>query len=282
MFGEVVFVSRMGTRNIGDNLCSPYLYFKERFPKSRQVEFHLGECERNRWYLKTVLSPILIRSRLLIVGGGGLLGLRLFADDLRFWSSAPLCAKVLWGPGHNAHNILTVDQQDPADYQYARMHRFKLIGIRDWGMGYNWVPCSSCMHPEFSLPHSAKGGLVAALHYETRSAEAFTRELIATGRQRVDVVFNDSNPELFIGKLRNATAVVTNSYHAAYWATLLGKRVAVVGGGSKVRMLKHQPVMSSVGDWVKRLDEAQIYPHALEECRDRNVDYCNQVAGTYQ
>ena len=245
MPAEVVFLNRMGTKNVGDNLCSPYSYFKHRFPRARQVEFHLGEWERRRLFLKVILCPILVRSRMLVIGGGGLLGLELFADDLRFWSSAPFCPKVLWGAGHNSHNVLAVDQANPSARDYARMKRFNKIGIRDWGVGYDWVPCASCMNSEFSQFISESAGIVAALHYETRFSETFIRELVRSTQEPVDVVFNDDSPERFIGKLRAAKAVVTNSYHGAYWATLLCKRVVVVGGGSKVRMLKHRPAFAT-------------------------------------
>ena len=281
MSAEVVFLSRMGTKNVGDNLCSPYLYFKHRFPKARQVEFHLGEWKRRRLFLKVILSPILVQSRMLVIGGGGLLGLELFADDLRFWSSAPFCPKVLWGPGHNSHNVLAIDTADLSAHDYVRMKRFDKIGIRDWVGGYDWVPCASCMNPGFSYSTSEDAGIVAALHYETRFSETFIRELIRTTQEPVDVVFNDDSPERVIGKLRSAKAVVTNSYHGAYWATLLGKRVAVVGGGSKVRMLKHRPIFATTDSWIQKLEEAERYPHALEECRDRNVEFCEEIVRSY-
>lgn len=281
MAAEIVFLSRMGTKNIGDNLCSPYLYFKQRFPNARPVEFHLGEWERYRWYLKVKLSPILLRSKMLIIGGGGLLGLDLFADDLRYWGSAPFCPKVLWGPGHNAHNALAVDQSPASSYQYKSMNKFDKIGIRDWDAGYDWVPCVSCMNAEFSLPTSESAGLVAALHYETRASESFTRDLLSATEEPVDVVYNDDTVEKFLGKIRTARAVVTNSYHAAFWATLFGKPVAVVGGGSKVRMLKHRPVLAETSNWVDKLAEAEVYPHALEECRGRNLEFCDEIVRSF-
>jgi len=276
---EIVFLSRIGTRNIGDDLCSPYHYFKQRFPKSIQAEFHLSEGKRDRWYLKLKLSPILIRSRALIIGGGGLLGLDYFADDLRYWSSSWFSSKVLWGPGHNAHDALAVDQRNAQSYEYESMDRFDKVGIRDWGVGYNWVPCVSCMHPELSLPVSQESGLVAALHYESRASEGFVPALVKASQEPVDVVYNDGSVEEFLGKIRTAKAVVTNSYHAAYWATLFGKRVAVVGGGSKVCLLKHQPILADANNWVEKLEEAQIFSHALEECRERNLAYADEIAG---
>ena len=273
---EVIFLNRMGgAPNIGDILCSPSLYFKDLFPNFRRVEIHLGDHRCERWRNKMTRSPLLLRSKALIIGGGGLLGSESFEDDIEYWSSSPFCPKVLWGAGHNAHDVFAVDQKDMSTYRYLRMDKFDKIGIRDWAMGYNWVPCVSCMHPELSLPASESGGIVAALHYETRASEVFLRDL---ARMSVEIVYNDNCAEVFIGKLRSARAVVTNSYHAAYWATLLGKRVAVVGGGSKVRMLKHSPVIASLNDWPKDLEKSPIYPNALEECRERNLEYSQEIA----
>jgi hypothetical protein len=274
----VIFLSRKGTSNLGDNLCSPYLYFAKMFPAPKHLEFHLGEWQRYRWYLKAVLSPLLLRSRMFVIGGGGLLGLDLFADDLRFWTSAPFCPRVLWGAGHNAHNVLEIDPRDSSSFEYRSMNRFDRVGIRDWQKAYEWVPCASCMHSELAIPASETGGLVAALHYETLAASGFIRDLVHSCPDPVDVVLNNSPVEIVMGKLRAARAVVTNSYHAAYWATLMGKRTVVVGGGSKVRMLKHVPAFASAAGWAQKVDEAQTYPHALEECRERNLEFSREAA----
>lgn len=279
MAAEVVFLNRMGGEpNIGDMLCSPDLYFKHLFPNSRRMEIHLGDERLERWRNAIINSRILLRSKALVIGGGGLLGLQYFTDDLGYWSSTPFCPKVLWGAGQNVHAVFAVDRRDTSAYQYPRMNRFDKVGIRDWGMGYDWVPCASCMHPELSLPVSESEGLVAALHYESRASETFLRELIRAADPPAEIVYNDDCAEAFIGKLRSARAVVTNSYHGAYWATLLGKRVAVVGGGSKVRMLKHSPVIAALDDWPQKIEEASVYPHALEECRERNCEYSREVA----
>jgi hypothetical protein len=134
------------------------------------------------------------------------------------------------------------------------------------------------MHPELSLAASEESGLVAAMHYETRACEGFMPSLVKASREPVAVVYNDGSAEEFLGKIRTAKAVVTNSYHAAYWATLFGKRVAVVGGGSKVCLLKHQPILADASNWVEKLEEAQIFPQALEECRERNLAYADEIA----
>jgi hypothetical protein len=279
MAAEVVFLNRMGgVPNVGDLLCSPYLYFKHLFPNSRRMEIHLGDGRRGRWRNAVINSRVLLRSKALVIGGGGLLGLQYFADDLGYWSSTPFCPKVLWGAGHNAHDVFAVDRRDTSTYRYTQMNRFDKIGIRDWDMGYDWVPCASCMHPELSLPVSESCGLVAALHYETRDSGTFLRDLIRSTNLPVEIVYNNDCAEAFIGKMRSARAVVTNSYHGVYWATLLGKRVVVVGGGSKVRMLKHSPVIASLDDWPRKIEEASVYSDALEECRERSCEFCQEAA----
>jgi hypothetical protein len=43
-------------------------------------------------------------------------------------------------------------------------------------------------------------------------------------------------------------------------------------------LLKHQPVLADASNWVEKLEEAQIFPYALEECRERNLAYADEIA----
>jgi hypothetical protein len=200
---------------------------------------------------------------------------------MRFWSSFEGVPKVLWGVGHNSHNIYSIDELDanPLDYEPCRL--FEKIGVRDWGTGFPWVPCASCMHAELSKPVSYAGNILAALHVDTRGSKEYISDLLSQSSDPIDVVFNDAPLDVYIEKLRSARAVVTNSYHASYWSTLLKKPVVVVGGGSKIRAFKHRPVMASHSSWVGKMEEAEIYPFALEECRERNLEFCKDIVSSY-
>lgn len=279
MFNDVFFVSRCSTTNVGDRLSSPYLYFYKDFPRARQVEIHLGD--KPSWRRMRMRALRIANAKLIIVGGGGLLGQTYFDHDMSFWGSVANSVKVLWGVGHNSHDIHAVDSANPSALGYVGVTGFHTIGIRDWGTGFGWVPCASCMHGELSKPPTEKGGLVAALHHETRSSNTYINALIGAVHEPVDVIFNDYSPELFIGKLRSARAVVTNSYHAAYWATLMGKRVVAIGGGSKLRLLRHSPVLATVDNWVHGIDQAVIHHDALTECRERTLAFRHLLLEVY-
>jgi hypothetical protein len=79
-----------------------------------------------------------------------------------------------------------------------------------------------------------------------------------------------SNIEQTIELLGSANTILTNSYHGAYWGTLLKKRVIVVGGAwsSKFKFFKHPPIiLSKKEEWQNYRETAPVYENALEECR---------------
>jgi hypothetical protein len=77
-----------------------------------------------------------------------------------------------------------------------------------------------------------------------------------------------SNIEQTIELLGGATTIITNSYHGAYWGTLLKKRVIVVDPWStKFYGLKHKPaIIEKADEWKDGLDTAIVYSNALDEC----------------
>jgi hypothetical protein len=222
MLRGVVFVNRKLTGNIGDRLSSPLLYFKQQFPAARHVDVHFSHRRRDRVLRKGILAPILGFAKLIVIGGGGFFGHVYFGRDMEFWGAHVSCPKLIWGVGHNSGDFFLVDPANPSLEDYATLSKFDKVGLRDWGIGANWVPCASCLHPELSRLKSECGGIVAALHCDSLLSETFIPAVLSGVQEPVDVVFNDAGPETFIGKLRSAKAVVTNSFHAAYWATLLG------------------------------------------------------------
>ena len=276
----IVFVNRRAGGNLGDALSSPGLYFRSPFRGAIFREVHLGQ-----WGSGTIgkqISRLLRdRARLIIVGGGGLLGNPFFTADLEFWSGTASAPKVLWGTGHNSHDVMQVAGADPKDLDYGQVCNFDAIGLRDWGSGYTWVPCASCMHPALHKETSEGPAILFAMHRDVRSERSRIEALQARVPGPSEVVFNDTTAEEFIGRIRTARAVVTNSYHAAYWAALLRKRVVVIGGGTKVRLFKHKVALAGWEDWPEKLDEAPVHEHALEECCEANVDFCRRIVAAF-
>ena len=73
--------------------------------------------------------------------------------------------------------------------------------------------------------------------------------------------------------------IITNSYHGAYWGTLLGKKVMLVGPwSSKFYGLKHRPFMKmKATGWFEQLDMTRNFPEALSECQNVTENYWHKV-----
>ena len=69
-----------------------------------------------------------------------------------------------------------------------------------------------------------------------------------------------------------ADTVVTDSYHCAYWAQLLGKNVQVASWSVKFDHMKHQPYfIDSIND--KFTKKKNTIDGFLQECRHLNSKF---------
>ena len=276
MLRPIIFVNRrseFADHNVGDQLCSPFLYFRHFYRGGYRAEILLRIRGRRDRMKYAVLRRIRDSAQAIVIGGGGLLGNRYFREGLQFWTEGP-APKILWGAGHNSHEGPTaVADWIPKETDYEQLKPFAAVGLRDWVRGFTWVPCASCMHPLLREARGSDYDVVFAMHLELRHNREFMDLILRRAPNSYDVVFNSESPEVFLGKLRRARLVVTNSYHAAYWATLLGKPVVAIGGGTKVRLFKHKLVTGDPSNWPEVGREAPIYATALEECCDANCDF---------
>lgn len=280
MLRPVLFVYRLRTNNTGDHLSCPLLYFGRSYPTAIRMEVHLPRGGRLDPVRRAKLRFLRDSAQAIILGGGGLIGNTFHAEDLGFWAGGRT-PTIIWGAGHNSEGIDAHEighpqglaTSTPDESHYAQVIPCQSIGIRGWGPGFTWVPCASCMHPALQLSRSDNGQVVFAMHLSLRKDEEALRTILEGAANDYGLVFNDEPMNVIIGKLRDARYVVTNSYHLAYWATLLGKRVVVIGGGTKVKLLKHAATIATPTTWQAALESTIAYPDALEECRDRNRDF---------
>ena len=71
--------------------------------------------------------------------------------------------------------------------------------------------------------------------------------------------------------------IVTNGYHATYWATLMGKKVILYNPfSSRHDYFKWSPIRYS-GNLQADIEKAQDYPHAKEECRQLTLEFFEKV-----
>lgn len=302
---KFVVAHRMDPNNVGDIASNPLQYF-------------LSDSEYQRIDIANLSRFNYADSLPLIVGGGGLFGNSFFGEDFirdlcmssdrvqleqmyaESWHpknehhrtlfetyypkyqqlvsellekiQRPAAPRFIWGAGQNSES--EVKDVDKIKWPKA-LANYKLVGIRDFGHQYPWIPCASCMHPALSKSYTIKNDIIFFEH---------KKQLIKStefGSESIPRFINSgSNVEQTIELLGSANIILTNSYHGAYWGTLLKKRVVVVGGAwsSKFNFFKHKmPIAGKKDDWRELISQATEHTHALEECRSVTIDWWNQI-----
>jgi hypothetical protein len=236
-------VHRKAKNNVGDYYCNPSRYFK--FP-----DVTSGELMSNGF-------PI--TGQTLVVGGGGLIHKK-FNQHIDLLIKKKPKNTVIWGIGHNFGRKAI---SKGINYYPEYLKQCQLVGIRDWIDGHykTYLPCVSCMHPAFNETYEVKHDIV----YFTHAAKTkYNGKDCATHMNNSTTDFNK-----VIKFLGSANTVVTDSYHGAYWAQLLGKNVQVVNWSVKFNHMKHAPIMlESINSKIKTYNNR--IPEFLEECQELN------------
>jgi len=180
-------------------------------------------------------------------------------------------ARIVWGAGHNSENTT----QEFSEIKWPKIFsKYSLVGIRDHHTSskFNWTPCASCMHPAFDKTYPVRNDIIWFEH-KKQLVKDFGNDPIPR------FVNSGSNFEQTIELLGSANTIITNSYHGAYWGTLLKKKVIIAGAwSSKFRFLKHQPpIVGRKETWEDYIDRAPVFSNALEECRTATARFWNRV-----
>ena len=240
----------------------------------------------------------------LIVGGGGLISNQTFNNVIETALQSVYGPKVLWGAGFNLHSypfgfsreldglrglraearglLKRYGLRDKSSWEKSLLKqsqhypsidsRYDLVGVRDWGTIYRWVPCASCMHPIFGAARlqAPKKRLIVIDH------PMFFK--INTSRPIKSSNLNKSF-ENIISILADAEVVITSSYHAAYWAILLGRRVVVVPWSTKFLRFRWPVQFAFDLDGVSNaVKSSATFPDALEEARNANISFARDVS----
>jgi hypothetical protein len=300
---KFIVAHRADPNNIGDIASNPLQYF---LPKDEYEIIDVADLG-NSSYPENV--P-------LIVGGGGLIGNSFMGDFFPDLLESPdkLTLEHLWSIGWPVSNLKykdlagdfhqkfqnliynTLDQIEKetaprfvwgaghngdSDTEFEKikwpksLSKYKLVGIRDYHKKsrFQWVPCASCMHPAFDKKYEIKNNVIWFEH-KKQIIKDFGQDPIPR------FVNSGNNMEQTIELLGSANIILTNSYHGAYWGTLLKKKVIVVGGAwsSKFKWLKHTPlILDKKDNWKELVDNAPVYETALIECRAATIDFWNKI-----
>lgn len=213
--------------NLGDIVSSPLHYFP--FPKdSIEMDF------RN--------APVM-PGPLTIFGGGGMLHLGI-DEWMEKMSQARRC--VAWGIGVNYIN----DKDEKTADIPNKLKHMAFAGLRDRNIalsyGFDYVPCASCMHPAFDEKYEIIREVGVFHHYCHPINIPYAKMDNRTTKTLAHVL-------RFLGSCRK---IITNSYHGAYWAHLLGREVTALGASNKFDFMPTE---------------------SLEECRELNRKFYNKI-----
>lgn len=249
---NIVNVYRKQTTNVGDMFSTPTMYFD-----------FLKDAEKYDIYMdypaKSIDCP---EEKALILGGGGLISNEDFSKAFEWLTNLQFRNKIIWGAGHNTHGSNEKDFVDPllADYD--------LVGIRDFGTNYDWVPCASCMSEAFDRDYQVSNKIVV---YEHKDQPLNIGEFPKMNNKQDDIF-------KAVKFLASAEYVVTNTYHGIFWATLLNRKVILINPfSSKFMRMKHSPLISTIDSYKNDLDKAISYPGSLVECRKANTSFSEKI-----
>ncbi len=257
---KIHFIHFMQLANSGDIYNSPLRYFPE--------FLDIAPCVKHN--IKTIEWELIDPKDIVILGGGGLINNWMNPILDRLLDS---CDTVVgWGLGDHAKPGKT--GVPVIDYG-----RFSLLGVRDYNftpVGFPpdyflpYLPCVTCMEQEFTTERRILRDIGVIQHFRRDLPEELT--------SRYDAFRQSSHIKQCIRFIGESNAIVTNSYHAAYWGLLL-KRIVVIMDiewSHKFEYFKYKPVKFT-GDLHKDIASGQIYSDALSDARALNVEFYEKV-----
>ncbi|WP_307138173.1 hypothetical protein [Pseudoroseomonas cervicalis] len=211
------------------------------------------------------------RATTVIVGGGGLLEMPKFEESLSKITREK-SKVILWGCGHNA---VKLESWAGLRKTYTfKPEDYALAGTRDDGVSSRWVPCVTCMSPLFDRSYEIEHDVVFFANKGMKNNSSFMPKDIPQGKLLGNMRHGMDKIIAFLG---SAETVVTSSFHGAYWATLLGRKVVAIPTSSKFYGLRHAVPLCHPLDWQRAMKLARSYPEALGECREANIAFKNDV-----
>ncbi|MEE1953437.1 hypothetical protein ACTG2T_16885 [Aeromonas sp. 75A] len=238
---QTSFVHIRNTPNTGDLHCTPFDYFY--FPEARVYD----------------INSSIPKSHTVIYGGGAIEP-KLRTDKIHHNVEAKY--KIAWGVGTSLSGRSTspelVDDMD-------------LVGRREWGRkGGIYVPCVSCMSDLFDKKYEIDKDVIVYAH----AVKPGVKEILEYGFPTLN---NRAPFKDVIESLGSAETIITNSFHGAYWGTLLNRKVICVPFSSKFYGYKHTPLMIKGSGWKESLSMGVNYPDALSDARTHNICFYNRV-----
>ncbi len=263
--GKVINIHRIDRRNAGDFYSAPYHYYEE-IDRTLDIFSYKSSSqnERDHWVKEISNSAI-------ILGGGGLLNRQSFKKQMLAFEKLAVNNKkiVLWGIGHNSKKRR--DFGNIRSYNID-INKFGLVGTRDYSMPGDYVPCVSCKHEVFDKSYEVNEEIGLIFHKKTLKKNSILKKF-----SDYSTTSNTRNMEKVVNFIGSKEKIITDSYHAMYWALLLEKKVAVIPNSSKFYDFKYKPVFTTFEDCLTDINKASAPTGVLEECRELNMNFFLKV-----
>ena len=261
----VVNIHRIDEKNIGDYYCAPHHYFDQLKESLDIFDYKSLNPAIKQNFIDT------ISQNSLVIGGGGLLNRGSFDKQMHLFEKLSQKNKkmVLWGLGHNEKNPKAFGKVTKYNID---TQKFGLVGVRDYDMKEEWVPCASCLHPILDTKSEVINEIGLIFHKKTLNNPKVLGKF-----KNYPSTSNTTSLEDIISFIAKTDTVVTDSYHAMYWSMLMNKKVVVFPNSSKFFTFKYQPVFSSIDTFKLDCKKAQNYSGILEECRDINLKFSEKA-----
>jgi hypothetical protein len=212
-----------------------------------------------------------LENKTVVLGGGGLLGKLHWDYNLK--NLVENNKVILWGAGLNFTPLGKKGGQPLSNSGLpAYLDKMTAVGLRDYGLGYDWVPCASCMHDEvFSVQDMTQTKDVLVVQHRKIKMKSESLKKYKKLRMGQEA----GNLKAILTEIKRHNTIITNSYHGAYWGTILKKKVIVQPWGTKFNHLKWKvPFLNEdFSNLDYCMDTATVYPHAWEEALHANHQY---------
>lgn len=255
------FLHHFDRKNQGDVLSGPYNYFE------------FDDFEKMSWDNEILEgSPIERKAGGTVIIGGG----------IYFTNTKPRLDRLIaksknyigWGIG-----------LDPRTNLKEYISKFTLLGTRERKSPFInnknvfYVPCSSCMHDYFDkyLNEDVRETFnkKIAIHLN----HGFNEKLISNKFKDFQITYTTDPFEKTIQNISSAEYVITNSYHGAYWGSLMGRKViCLTTNVPKWEGLHDGIVQTSLKFISESLEKAKPIPlEYLIECRKLNQEFYQKI-----
>jgi polysaccharide pyruvyl transferase WcaK-like protein len=263
-----VNIHRLNKTNVGDYYCAPHHYFEELKGKALDIS---DLRSRKKSITNNFINEVSEKS--LIIGGGGLMNIKYFRTQMKLFEALAKRGKkiVIWGAGHN--------EIDYDEYLKKQSYRIDLkpigiAGTRDYGNTQKdeWIPCVSCLNPIFDQTFKIKQEVGLLFNHKSIKDNGLKAKY-----SDYPISSNTSSLEEMVDFIGASETVVTNSYHAMYWAILMKRRVIAIPTTSKFFDFKYKVPISTFDNFKNELMNTTIYDGVLQECREINLQFSQKV-----